>query len=219
MTRDDQIARRPIKVRSASWVSAVTRTLVKFGARPNHISVLSVVFAALAASAMFYANQQGDALQAPLYVLAAICIPLRLLCNLFDGLLAVEGGLGTSTGDIYNEFPDRISDVIILVAAGYSAGDIQWSSELGWLAAIMALLIADIRFLGASIGTQHYFCGPMAKPHRMSLLTVALLLTACETLWDGNGQIIFAALAIIILGGFITIIRRLLQISVELRKV
>ena len=35
-------------------------------------------------------------------IIAAVAIPLRLLCNLFDGMLAVEGGLKSPTWPLYN---------------------------------------------------------------------------------------------------------------------
>ena len=56
-----------------------------------------------------------------LLVGAAVLIQFRLLCNLFDGMVAVEGGLGTPSGILFNDFPDRIADPLILICAGYAA--------------------------------------------------------------------------------------------------
>ena len=109
--------------------------------------------------------------------MAAVAIQLRLLCNLVDGMLAVEEGFSTKTGDIYNDLPDRISDVLILVGAGYSRGS-RMRSTLGWLAAVLAVLTAYVRVLGGSLGVTQHFIGPMAKQHRMFALTIATLLSA-----------------------------------------
>ena len=46
---------------------------------------------------------------------------LRLLCNMMDGLVAVEGGLKSKAGDLFNEAPDRIEDVILLVLGNADA--------------------------------------------------------------------------------------------------
>ena len=46
-------------------------------------------------------------------VLAAGCIQLRLLCNLLDGLVALEGGRKGKAGDLFNEAPDRYADVVL----------------------------------------------------------------------------------------------------------
>ena len=39
------------------------------------------------------------------------------LANMLDGLLAVEGGQQTKTGELYNEIPDRIADVAFRLPA------------------------------------------------------------------------------------------------------
>jgi len=108
------------------------------------------------------------------WLLAAAGIQLRLFCNMMDGLLAVEGGLKSVTGDLFNEIPDRIDDALILVPLGY-AGGTDWSIALGWAAMGGAMLTAYIRALGASLTGRHDFCGPMAKPHRMFAATVGCL--------------------------------------------
>lgn len=61
---------------------------------PDHISLLSLVFAALGAAAMLASPLAPPAAGAALFVAAALCIQLRLLCNLLDGMVAIEGGLG-----------------------------------------------------------------------------------------------------------------------------
>ncbi len=104
-------------------------------------------------------------------LLAAAAIQLRLLCNLLDGMLAVEEGFKSKTGDIYNDLPDRVADVLILVGAGYSMRDLPYGSTLGWLAAVMAVFTAYVRLLGGSLGVTQHFIGPMAKQHRMFTLT------------------------------------------------
>src|SRR5439155_1006073 len=111
--------------------------------------------------------------QAILYFAAAAGIQLRLLCNLLDGLVAVEHAKATRSGEIYNDLPDRLSDMLILIMAGYSAAalGIRFAHELGWIAASLAVLTAYARVLGRSIGSGIYFIGPMAKQHRMALMT------------------------------------------------
>ncbi len=41
---------------------------------------------------------------------AQLVVGVALLANLFDGMVAVEGGLGTPSGILFNDFPDRIAD-------------------------------------------------------------------------------------------------------------
>ena len=113
---------------------------------------------------------------------AAAAIQLRLLCNMLDGMLAVEEGFKTRTGDIYNDLPDRVADVLILVGAGYSIRYLPGGAMLGWAAAVAAVFTAYVRLLGGSLGVTQHFIGPMAKQHRMFTLTLATLLAAVETM-------------------------------------
>jgi len=46
-----------------------------------------VIISIVGAACLFFATNRTA-----LFVVAAICIQLRLLCNLLDGLMAVEGG-------------------------------------------------------------------------------------------------------------------------------
>jgi phosphatidylglycerophosphate synthase len=43
-------------------------------------------------------------------VATAACIQLRLLCNLLDCMVAIEGGKSAPTGALFNEMPDRFAD-------------------------------------------------------------------------------------------------------------
>jgi len=146
------------------------------------------------------------------YLAAAAFIQLRLLCNMMDGVLAVEGKLGSPSGAIYNELPDRISDALTLLGAGYAAAALEgWHAvELGWLATALAILTAYIRALGAASGTPQYFLGPMAKPHRMALMTLACLV--CAALGGAGSpydlHVLWGALAIVAAGSLVTCARR-----------
>ena len=163
--------RRPIAARQnrlsqrfAHWL-AVKKILT-----PNQISLLSIVFAAVGALCLCLSAYPAA------LVAAALCVQLRLLCNLFDGMVAVEGGMKTPGGELFNEFPDRVADSLLLVALGYGAG-LGW---LGWLCALLAALTAYVRIFGGSLGLVQSFRGPMAKQHRMAVLTAACLLGAWE---------------------------------------
>ena len=64
------------------------------------ISILSVVFAACAGTCLFLQVHFANTTCIALLLGAAACTQLRLLCNLFDGMVAVEGGKASRTGDI-----------------------------------------------------------------------------------------------------------------------
>jgi phosphatidylglycerophosphate synthase len=157
----------------------------------------------------------GPEIRAILLLVAAACIQLRLLCNLLDGMLAVECGLQTPVGEIFNDLPDRVADVMILAAAGYATREIPAAPILGWAAAVAALFTAYVRVLGGALGLRQHFVGPMAKQHRMFVLTMASMLAVLETLTSGTTRAIPAALAVILAGSMLTAMRRVHRIAVE----
>lgn len=203
--------RRPLKTRSKAWAGTLASALGKARISPDIISVFSIVFAVLGGVLLLTSGlEKGPGVRAALLIGAAVCIQLRLLANMLDGMVAVEHGLGSTSGPIWNELPDRIADALFLVGAGYAAWGLGLTagSWLGWLAALLAVLTAYVRELGRGLGFPADFAGPMAKPHRMFALTVACLIAAAEPLWGGHGHALMIGLTVIALGTVWTIGRR-----------
>jgi phosphatidylglycerophosphate synthase len=199
--------RRPIKTRSAGWARHITDILVKRDISPNQISVASIAFALAGVVAL---NIDSGVIGS---ICCAIGIQLRLLCNLFDGMVAIEGGKKSDIGSLYNEFPDRIADSLLIVGLGYAIGQ----SDLGWFAALAAALTAYVRVFGGSIGLKQTFIGPMAKQHRMAVMTAGLLLNAIEASVYGTHYVLLIALVVIAIGSVATCATRTLAIAKQLK--
>jgi phosphatidylglycerophosphate synthase len=199
--------RRPLKTRSSQWAQRLAAYLASTPISANQISLLSVVFAAAGASALLLAGGPWA------LIACAVCIQLRLGCNLLDGMVAVEGGKKSPVGVLYNEIPDRIADSLFIVAAGYCA---YWP-WLGWCGALLAALTAYIRVLGGSLGLAQDFRGPMAKPHRMAVLTLGCLIGAGESARWGSHYVLLAAVLVITLGSLITCVTRIWALGHALR--
>jgi len=199
--------RRPLKSRSSGWARWAAAALARTAITPNAVSVASVGFAILGVVALWEVPEPACLL------LFALCIQLRLLCNLLDGMLAIEGGKRSSTGVLYNELPDRIADALFLVALGYFVR----LPALGWCSAWLAVLTAYIRVLGGALGLAQDFRGPMAKPHRMAVLTGAALLGTLEHWVWGSHYTLVASLWVVALGSLFTCVRRTRAIAGELR--
>ena len=211
--------RRPIKSRGKSWAIRTAKNLAKTGITPNQISLTSIFFSIAAGCCLILSPYPAAGIiKTLLFILAACFIQLRLICNLLDGMVAVEHDKKTRSGQIFNDLPDRIADPIILVSAGYAAGLLSFAIEAGWLAALLAVITAYIRLLGNSAGAAPQFIGPMAKQHRMAVMTLTNLICAVVLYWNWHLHVIFLSLIIISIGCLITIIRRLLRITAELEK-
>lgn len=200
-------SRRPIAARSSAFARHAAAWLANSGISPNAISLISIVFALAGAAALSWAPSPWGPL------LCAVGIQARLLCNLFDGMVAVEGGKGTPAGALYNEVPDRIADSVFLIALGYAAGH-GW---LGWLAALLAAATAYIRTLGGALGQAQDFRGPMAKQQRMATMTVACVLVPIELAWSGTRYALLVAAILIAAGSALTCWTRLRAIAQRLK--
>lgn len=217
-------SRRSLKTRDTRWAHALSGWLARSGVSPNAISVLSVVFAGGAMACFMVAGDQtSTAGTLGMWLGALACIQLRLLCNLMDGMVAVEGGKGSPVGAIYNDAPDRVADVLIMVGAGYSgAGDpgvvkLFQVIPMGWCCAVVSVWTAYIRVLGASLTGKHDFRGPMAKQHRMAVLCGGTLIELTQHLLSWERWGILAALTVIFFGGLLTCWRRLAVLAQALR--
>jgi phosphatidylglycerophosphate synthase len=209
-------ARRPLKTRQAAWANALAQLLVKWRISPNAISITSVFFALGGAAALYFSAQYGGSERAWLLVLAVAGIQGRLLCNMLDGMVAIEGGRQTRSGEIFNDLPDRVADALIFIGAGYGARQHPFGVELGLAAAALAIFTAYVRMLGGASGLKQSFIGPMAKQHRMFTLSLACVLSIFETRFFSSGTVLWVALMVINLGCLTTIWRRTARIAREL---
>ena len=212
--------RRPIASRERRIWQRVASFLAAHQVSPNSISIMGMLVGVIAgillARTRFVAD---DAAQRALWLMAAAGIQLRLLANMLDGMVAIETHKASRVGELYNELPDRVSDVAIIIGAGYASGSLP---EFGYVAACLSILTAYVRAVGKANGVANLFIGPMAKPHRMFVLTVAAVLMALlprnwRPVWASFTVVSFA-LAIIIIGCVVTVVRRLRMIVRHLQE-
>ena len=224
---DVRSMRREIPQRTTGWARRLARGAQNIGLTPNGVSIASVVLAAIGCAAFVgvgVATASGSSgWRVGLLLVAAATPPLRLFCNMLDGMLAVEGGLQSPVGDLYNELPDRISDVLFLAGAGYAAVAVPGGVAVGWVAATLALLTAYVRSLGAAQGLSNHFEGPMPKPRRMWILVAGTLLSLLEPvttvpLGVPAGAVLVVALGVIGLGSLATVVVRLRLVAGDLNR-
>src|SRR5215470_14985699 len=200
-------ARRPIAARSSAWAVWLAGRLATTAITPNQISLASLVFSIAGGALIAWSAGWAG------WIGAAICAQLRLLCNLLDGMVAVEGGKASPLGSLYNDLPDRLSDAALLVPLGYAAG----SPWLGWAAAMAAVFTAYVRVFGGSLGHNQDFSGIMAKQQRMAVLCLGLIAQVVENAVWGSRWSLFIAGLVILAGSIITCWTRLAAIARRLR--
>src|SRR4051812_46566664 len=89
--------RRPLTTRDARWAKALASFLAARRVAPNLISVFSVFAAAVAGGAFVYSGEAGGRARVISLLVAAAFIQLRLLCNMLDGMVAVEGKMASKS--------------------------------------------------------------------------------------------------------------------------
>lgn len=194
--------RRPITSRSNALIQGAALELARLGVTANQVSVFSMAACLLVPLGLFVFSGWAAA------VLALTGVQLRLLANVLDGLIAVEGGKRSPVGVLYNEFPDRIADTIVLLSMGYAAG----VPTLGWLATLLAALTAYVRVFGGALGFTQDFRGPMAKQHRMAVVSGALLAEGLVGASLGPGMMLQLALVVVLVGSAWTCVARTLAL-------
>ncbi|MEM7507482.1 MAG: CDP-alcohol phosphatidyltransferase family protein [Pseudomonadota bacterium] len=200
----DPSSRRPLASRGTFWAKAMASRLARRTITPNQISQAGIGFALIAGVFFWLSADLSGWARILCLIGAAVGIQLRLLCNLLDGMVAVEAGKGAPDGAFWNEVPDRIADILILVGAGYGAG----LPALGWAASAFAVFTAYLRAFGQSLGQAADFRGPMAKPHRMAALTFGALATCFEPLLGDHRYVLATVLTLVLAGTLWTCLRR-----------
>ncbi len=203
-------SRRPIAAEFRRTANAATQFCVRHGIHPDTISYLSVVPAFAAAICFWKAGEIRW-----LLIIAPLFSYLRLWLNMLDGMVAVAAGKASRRGEILNDLPDRVSDVIIFVGVAHSG---LMNPIFGYWAAIAAVLTAYVGLFGQALGVQRQFGGIMSKPWRM----VALHIGAWLALFLGGQS--FASFTIldwtclVVIGGSIqTMVVRLKRITAALQ--
>jgi phosphatidylglycerophosphate synthase len=216
------LERRPIAARELAIAGRAARRLAARGVSPDAISLAGLGFGVAAGVLLGATSILSEPWARLAWVLAAAAIQLRLVANLLDGMVAVEGGRASAAGELYNEVPDRVSDAATLIGLGYAAGG---SDVLGYLAACAALFTAYVRAAGRVAGAPQDYSGPMAKQQRMFVATVVsihcgLAPAAWQPAWGPGATwgLPAAALILIFVGSLATAARRLVRAARTLRK-
>ena len=180
--------RRPISRIFRMTAHAPVAACLRLGVHPDLVSLSSMVAGGLAGACFW------QVAKAPILLLvgAGLCI-VRLWLNMLDGMVALASGKASRRGEIFNEVPDRFSDVAIFVGVAHSG---LCHPMAGYWAAIMALATAYVGTLGQAVGARREFGGVMSKPWRMA----AVIAGACATwwsLWRSNGLLEWTGLTLL----------------------
>jgi len=202
-------SRRPIAAAFRRTADGATRFCVRHEIHPDAVSYLSILAAIIAAVCFWKSGESRW-----LLVVAPLFCYLRLWFNMLDGMVAVAAGKASQRGEILNDLPDRVSDVIIFVGVAHSG---LMNPIFGYWAAIAALLTAYVGLFGQALGVQREFGGIMSKPWRMVALHIGAWLEFLSYRSFGGFTILVWTCFIVIAGCVQTIVVRLKRIAAALQ--
>jgi len=175
-------SRRPIARIFRRTAKGATALCLRLNISPDLISYFSIVAAATAALCFLKSREEQW-----LLIVAPLFCGFRLWCNMLDGMVALASGRASRRGEIVNDLPDRVSDVMIFIGAAHSG----WMQPLfGYWAALMSLGTAYVGTLGQAVGGPREFSGWMSKPWRMVVLGAGAWLTYILTQMDNGGALL-----------------------------
>jgi phosphatidylglycerophosphate synthase len=207
-------SRRPIADLFRRTAGLAVQLCIKANIHPDAVSYASIV-ASLLAGLCFW---KASAFPRLLLIAPLLCY-VRLWLNMLDGMVALAAEKASPRGEILNDLPDRVSDVVIFVGVAHS-GLCHLIS--GYWCAIFALLTAYVGMFGQAVGVQREFSGVMSKPWRMVALHVGAWVTFAM-LWRGNSigwdrlSILDWTCVLIVCGCIQTIVVRLKRILAALK--
>ena len=187
MTSYEPASRRPIAGMFRRTAHGAVRIAVAAHIHPDVFSYASI--AAAAGAAWFFWISRTH----PRFIVIAVGLAfVRLWLNMFDGMVALAAGKASKRGEIVNDLPDRISDVLIFVGVAHSG----WCNAFyAYWVAIAAVIVAYVGLFGQAVGVQREFSGVMAKPWRIVALSIGALVTmflvlAGRPFWFGGFSVL-----------------------------
>ncbi len=204
------VSRRPIGDAFRKTAHAAVKVCVRWNIHPDVISYFSMAAAAVAGLCFWQAGGHPW-----LLVWGPLFCYVRLWCNMLDGMVALASGMASWRGEILNDFPDRISDVLIFAGVAHSGLNAIVS---GYWAAIFAVLTAYVGMFGQAVGVQREFSGLMSKPWRMVTLHIGAWLTLGLILWS-NGEIRWGGLTILDWTCIVIVVGCLQTIALRLKRI
>lgn len=162
-------------VNNCELARRIAKFLAAVGFSPNFLSVLSLLFAALAGLFFSFSGNHSHSFNL-LLLFAGVFVCLNAFLDAFDGVLARETGNASKKGDFIDHVLDRYSDVFIIggiILGGYV--NPRW--EIGIIAIIGVLLSSYMGTQAQAVGLSRVYGGLIGRADRLLIIIAATFLT------------------------------------------
>lgn len=184
-------------------VERIMQPLVRSGITPNMVTVIGLLFSALTALVLATGN----------FVAGGALVLFSGAFDMLDGGLARARGGGTKFGAFFDSALDRLSEGLIYLGLLYWFTEHQRpkSAVLIYLVILGSLLISYSRARAEGLGLECKV-GLLARPERVILLGVALLIDGSSVITLPDDEVLVVVLAGLAILTFFTLTQRIWHI-------
>lgn len=175
----------------------VARGLYRAGVSANQITIGTCLIS-LALGALLFAHYDRKYL----FLLIFLWCLLRMAANALDGMLAREFGQASRLGAVLNEIGDVLSDIALYLPFAFVAG----SNPLLIVSVVLLAVLSEFAgLLGAALGDERGYQGPMGKSDRALVFGAVSLLIGCGVALEAYINGVWAVTAALLI---LTIVNR-----------
>lgn len=180
-----------LKTRFQSLLRPLAAWLFRMGVSANQITIAAgLISLLLGALAAWHPQHKYMFLLISLWCLA------RMAANALDGMLAREFGQASRLGAILNEVGDVVSDIALYLPFAWLAASNPW---LVAAVVLLAVLSEFAGLLGAALGGERGYQGPMGKSDRALVFGFIGLLIGCDVALDQYLNGIWIVIALLLM--------------------
>jgi CDP-diacylglycerol--glycerol-3-phosphate 3-phosphatidyltransferase len=186
-----------LKPKFQNLLRPLVDAIAKIGVTPNQVTWAALLLCAAAGAAVGLTEGASWAL-----AIVPLVLFVRMALNAIDGMLAKEYAMTSDAGAVLNEMGDVASD-----AAFYLPLAVVPGVPAAWIVlfVVVGIFTEMAGVLGAVIGKQRHYDGPMGKSDRAFVVgLVALLLGIGVAPGPWVDTVVIAATAL----GVVTVVRR-----------
>jgi len=157
-----------LKPRFQALLRPTVKRLYRWGITPNQITWVALILSLLVGVVLAITKGANWVL-----LLIPFVMFVRMALNAIDGILAKEYDMRSDSGAMLNELGDVISDVALYLPFAFISGV---SPILVVLFVVVGLLSEIAGILGAVVGSERRYDGPMGKSDRAFVIGALALL-------------------------------------------
>ncbi|MBW6469965.1 MAG: CDP-alcohol phosphatidyltransferase family protein [Methanosarcinaceae archaeon] len=189
---------------ASKFIEPVAKAFTKAGISPNAVSIMSLLFAAMAGVYFYYADGNPK-----IVLIAGLFVFFNSFLDAMDGLMARHLKIAGAKGDFLDHVIDRYSDVFIICGI-FLGGHVDW--RIGVVAIVGVLLTSYLGTQAQALNIGRYYGGVMGRADRLILIILASIIyfvyPICVSGFSALGWVMIA----IAVGSHITAFQRIIHI-------